>query len=244
MQVQSEELQETNQALQESEKRFRTLAENSPDMIIRFDRQNRHTYANPAAAKVYGLSQEEIVGKTYGELRRDPEQVRFLETYYEIVFATGKPEAMEFQYKSPTGKEYYFDTKIIPEFVNGKVTSVLAISRDITDLKEAETKLKETLDNLEELVKERTAELEEAYNLLKESENGFNQLSMAHPDIFVKDLEGHFILISKQLEKLLGVTCDEIRGKTDYDIFPLEWAELSNTRRKVLETGMSEQMEE
>ena len=60
LQAQTEELRVTNEALQESEKRFRTLAENSPDMIARFDRQNRHTYVNPAAAKVYGLSQEEI----------------------------------------------------------------------------------------------------------------------------------------------------------------------------------------
>ena len=68
---------------------------------------------------------------------------------------------MEFHYTSPQGKEYYFNTQIVPEFVDGEVTSVLAISRDITDIKEAEAKLKETLDNLEEKVKERTAELEE-----------------------------------------------------------------------------------
>jgi PAS domain-containing protein len=46
------------------------------------------------------------------------------------------------------------------------------IFRDITKRKQAESKLKKTLDNLEEKVKERTSELEEAYNLLKESENG------------------------------------------------------------------------
>ena len=170
LQAQTEELRVTNEALIESEKRFRTLAENSPDIIARFDRQNRHTYVNPAAAKVYGLSQEEMIGKTYSELRRDPEQVRFLETYYEIVFATGKTETIDFQYTSPQGKEYYFNTKIVPEFVYGKVTSILTISHDITDIKKAETKLKEMLGNLDKLVKERTAELEEAYNTLLENE--------------------------------------------------------------------------
>ena len=88
---------------------------------------------------------------------------------------------MEFHYTSPQGKEYYFNTRIVPEFVDGKVTSVLAISRDITDIKEAEAKLKETLDNLEKLVKERTAELEKAYNSLKESEKGLAEAQrMAH----------------------------------------------------------------
>ena len=61
LQVQSEELHETNEALQKSEKRFRTLAENSPDVITRFDRQNRHIYINLAASEAYGLSQEEMV---------------------------------------------------------------------------------------------------------------------------------------------------------------------------------------
>jgi PAS domain S-box-containing protein len=65
-----------------------------------------------------------------------------------------------------------FNTKIVPEFADGNVVSVLAISRDITDIKEVETKLKETLDNLENLVEERTAELETAFNSLKESEKG------------------------------------------------------------------------
>ena len=80
----------------------------------------------------------------------DPEQVKFWEEHHENVFITGKPETMEFQYKSPQGKEYYFNTRIVPEFADGEVTSVLAISRDITEIKKAEAKLKETLDNLEE----------------------------------------------------------------------------------------------
>jgi PAS domain S-box-containing protein len=181
LQSQSEELRITNEALQESERRFRTLAENSPDAIARFDRQNRHTYVNPAAAKVYGHFQEEMIGKTLGELKRDPAQVRLLETYFEIVFATGKPEKMKYQYTSPTGNEYYFSVRIVPEFVDGKVISILTISHDITDIKNAETKLKKTYDNLENLVKERTVELEKAYNSLKESQRSLAEAQeMAH----------------------------------------------------------------
>ena len=60
---------------------------------------------------------------------------------------------MEFHYFSPQGKEYYFDTRIVPEFVEGKVDTILAISRDITAAKKAEARLKETHDNLEKLVK-------------------------------------------------------------------------------------------
>ncbi len=105
----------------ESEKRFRTLTENSPDVIARFDRQNCHMYANPAAEVPYGHSQEEIIGKTHSELGMDPEKVKFWEEHHEKVFNTGKPETMEFRYISPQGEEYYFNTRIVPEFVNGEV---------------------------------------------------------------------------------------------------------------------------
>lgn len=160
------------QELMESEKRFRTLAENSPDVITRFDKHNRHTYANPAAAKVYGISQARIIGKTHGELGGDPELVMLWEECHQKVFATGKPETMEFEYISPQGKEYYFNTRIVPEFADGKVDSILAISRDIKDKKEAEARLKSMLDNLEELVEERTMQLEKTYKSLEESERG------------------------------------------------------------------------
>jgi len=48
--------------------------------------------------------------------------------------------------------------------------TILEMDIDITEQKKAEAKLKDTLDNLEEKVKERTAELDKAYKSLKESE--------------------------------------------------------------------------
>jgi PAS domain S-box-containing protein len=160
-------------ALIRSENQFRTLAENSPDIIARYDRQKRHLYANPAATEPYGRCPKEIIGRTNSELGMDPELVSLWEKHYEKVFATGKPEIMEFHYKSPEGKEYYFNTRVVPDLVNDEVTSVLAISHDITDIKKAEAKLKGEYDNLEELVKKRTGELENAYNSLKESEERY-----------------------------------------------------------------------
>ncbi|MGB9927001.1 MAG: PAS domain S-box protein [Methanosarcina sp.] len=164
------ERKKTEEILVRSENKFRTLVENSPDMIARFDRENRHTHINPAGSRVYERSQEEIIGKTHRELGMDCENIEFWERNHEKVFATGTPLMMEFQFVSPKGKEYYFDTRIVPEFANGKVISALAISRDITDLKKVEARLKDTLDNLEDLVEERTSELEKACSSLKESE--------------------------------------------------------------------------
>jgi len=168
--IESPKRKEIEQALVRSENEFRTLAENSPDVIVRFDKERRYLYANPAAAEPYGLPPEKLIGKTNLDLPIDPGLVRFWRAHYGQVFATGKIEKMEFHCTSPKGREYYFDTRIVPEFSDGEIVSVLAISRDITEIKKAQMKLKEMLENLEGLVKERTLQLEKTCYLLKESE--------------------------------------------------------------------------
>jgi PAS domain S-box-containing protein len=142
LQAQSEELNVAYKLLRETEERFRTLTENSPDMIVRFDRQNRQTYANPAAVKFFGCHQEEIMGKTNTKLGMDSELIQFWEEHYENVFITEKQDAMEFNYKSSQGKDYYFNMRIVPEFIKNEVTSVLTISRDITNIKKVEEALR------------------------------------------------------------------------------------------------------
>ena len=124
----------------------------------------------------------------------------------------------KFEYKSPQGKEYYFNTRIVPEFVDGEVASVLAISRDITDIKEAETRLKETLDNLEELVEDRTAQLEKAYRSLKESEKGLAEAQkIAHLGNWNWNIVTNELYWSDEIYRIFGCTPQEF-GAT-YDAF-------------------------
>ena len=216
------DISESKQAEEElirSEERFRTLSENSPDVILRFDRRNRHTYANLAAAKFYGCSSEEIIGKTHSELGMNSEKAEFWKRHHENVFATGNPETMEVSYTTSQGKKYHFNTRIVPEFVEGKVTSVLSISSDITDIKEAETKLKETLDNLENLVKERTAELENAYKSLKENETSLAEAQrMAHIGNWDWDIVTGEVYWSNEVYRIFGRTPQE-PGETYDELF-------------------------
>jgi PAS domain S-box-containing protein len=227
LRAQSDELQEYNRLLHNSEKGFRTLAENSPDLIARFDKRNYCLYSNPAVAKLYGIpliaefygwSVSEFIDKTNSKLRIDPYVAKFSEKQRKNVFITGKSENVESKYKSSQGKEYYFNTQIVPEFFDGEVISVLAISRDITDMKEVETKLNETLDNLEEKVKERTAELEEAYKLLKESERGLAEAQrIAHIGNWDWNIITNKLSLSDEVSRIYG--CEHQKFNVNRNLF-------------------------
>jgi PAS domain S-box-containing protein len=95
----------------------------------------------------------------------------------------------------------------------GKLALVL---RDTTERKETEIKLKETMDNLENLVEERTAELEKAYNLLKESEEGLAEAQkMAHIGNWDWDLVTGKVHWSDEMYRIYGRNPQESGASLD-----------------------------
>ena len=88
---------------------------------------------------------------------------------------------MELEVQLPSGRRWFTEASGAPiHDPEGNVIGGVAITVDVTKRKQAEMELKQTLDNLENLVKERTNELEIAFNLLKESEKN---LSVAQENI-------------------------------------------------------------
>ncbi|MBF2027977.1 MAG: PAS domain S-box protein [Oscillatoriales cyanobacterium C42_A2020_001] len=130
------------QDLQQREQQFRTLTEHSPDVIARVDRNLRHLYVNPAVTKATGLPPEAFIGKSNAEMGMPSELNQFWESKLNQVFATGQPDSYEFSFPAPDGTRYYL-SRVIPEFAEtGEVTTILGITSDITDLKQAEQALR------------------------------------------------------------------------------------------------------
>jgi PAS domain S-box-containing protein len=122
---------------------FRALAENAPDAIQRFDRCLRHLYANPAVERATGVPRENIVGRTGGVLGAPEHVHRMWEEALRRVFASGRAEELEFRTAAPDGRELWMHARLIPEpGLDGRVATVLAISRDVTEARVAREQLR------------------------------------------------------------------------------------------------------
>jgi PAS domain S-box-containing protein len=133
--------------LKEAEKSYRTLAENSPDVIARFDRDLRYVYVNPAVELHARIPHERFAGRTNGEVGIPPQLTGMWEAGIQRVFKTGVRGKVEFDYPAP-GVSTSFQAWAIPEFNDaGGVETVLTIVRDITDLKHEQAKLRAILEN-------------------------------------------------------------------------------------------------
>ena len=88
--------------------------------------------------------------------------------------------------------------------------------------------------------------LHNSFHSLAESEERLQSIINNSPAIiFVKDINGHYIMINRQFEDFFHLDNKNIKGKTDYDFFPKDTADkLKENDRKVIETGVPLEMEE
>ncbi|MEG4454626.1 PAS domain S-box protein [Microcoleus sp. N9_A1] len=171
------ERQQAQAALASSEQQLRTLLENTPDIIIRTDKELRYMYVNQAVERSQGKPISFFLGKTSQEIGMPPELCQMWDETVHKVLETGQEEIIEFQALSTSGLRSY-QSRIVPEFDKaGVAESALIVARDITEIKLAETQrlqltIEQTAREKAEIEQQRSAFLAEVSKMLAAAFDG------------------------------------------------------------------------
>ncbi len=176
-------------SLSPAEEKFRALAENSPDVIDRFDREMKHIYINPAGVRLFGKQAGSLIGKTIGETGLSEPHCSLWKKRIQKVFETGQPMEVE-DYIPAKNRVRFYQSHCVPEYgVDGTVANVLVVSRDLTDLKRAE-------------------------EVLRESEERLRTFAEATFEGIVISEEGRILDCNEQFARMTGYDHSELMGKT------------------------------
>ena len=130
---------------------IKTLTENVPDIIARFDRQFRYLYLNHWFDPGVTLPVEQYLGKTNRLLGIPPAVAVQWDENLKLVFATNRPSVFEFSLSISQGQQF-FETRLVPEsHSGGLVETVLSVTRDLTARTKSEMALKESEERFRQL---------------------------------------------------------------------------------------------
>jgi PAS domain S-box-containing protein len=154
------ERKRVQEALKESEKKYRLLADNVDDVLFILDTNLNYTYISPSVKTLMGYEPEELLNLRSSETMTPSSWEMAVRTLSEImeIEKSGhrenkKPQMFQLEMKRKDGSTVW--TEIKTSFVrdkNQQPVGIIGVSRDITERKRAEAKLLETLNSLKKAV--------------------------------------------------------------------------------------------
>jgi len=199
------ERKKAEDALKESEERYRALVESASDVVFRADNMGCFTFVNPAAMRISGYSEDEIIGEHFSKFiprEMRGKVIRLLVRQREKRIPN---TYLEFPVLTKQGHEMWIgqNTQLLEK--DGNDIGFQSVARDITDRKKAEDALSQKNSFIESLLR---------------------AIPLA---VFYKDKEGKYLGCNDMFTEIMGATSEQIRGRTVQEIWPSELAEKCHT---------------
>ncbi|MBC8246826.1 MAG: PAS domain S-box protein [Deltaproteobacteria bacterium] len=227
-------------ALLEGEERYRSLYHNTPGMLHSVDPEGRLLSVSDYWAEALGYQRDEVIGRKLSGFFTEDSRNYAEEKVLPEFLKTGYLKDISYQFVTKSGDVRDILLSAIGDRDRqGNVIRSLAVSIDVTERKRAEealTQAKEALSvyskDLERQVKKRTEEITSI-------------LRYTPAFVYIKDKEGHYMLVNSRYEELFGVQNEMIRGKTDHEVLPTAVADQFRSHdQKVISDNNPCQVEE
>ena len=180
-------------ALEESEEKFRSIAERAFDIILLIDEDGRITYASPAVRQSTGYDPEEVIGKPFLEFVRPVDLARATQSFERIRQGL-PPHGLEIDVERKDGSLATLELRTTPITKEGRFTGAQLVCRDITARKASE----EALRRSEEKIR----------SLFEASADG----------ICLADEGGTIIEANRAVEEISGIPREEAIGRPIWEI--------------------------
>ncbi len=188
---------ETSQKLAQSEKRLRQIIENSTNLFYSHTPDNRLTYVSPQCKEIFDCTPQEALTEWTRFLSDNPQNEAGKEMTAQAIKTGKPPKPYELELLTRKGRKIWVEVHEAPVVENGQVTAVVGSLTDITEEKKAK----------EELLRN--------YTLLNAIIEG-SRLDA----IYLKDIEGKYLIINSFGAKVFGQPKEMIIGKKDADFLP------------------------
>jgi PAS domain S-box-containing protein len=195
--------QNAENALRESEARYRAIVEDQNELICRYLPDGKFTFVNQAYCRYFGVQPEDLLGNSFMPLILEQDRESFVEQYN--LLSADKPFFnCEHRVILPSGEirwQQWSDRAIFDK--NGEIVEYQAAGRDVTDRKQAEIALQQLNAELELRVQQRT----ECYELA---------VSAGKVGVWDWNLETDEIYVDPSLKALLGYHNAEIVNRMEH----------------------------
>jgi len=225
--------QRVDKALRLSEKYFRTLIENTLDVVTMLDRDGVITYQSPSIKKVLGYSEEELLGKNVLHYIHPDDSAMIVEVLALIVDSPDDIKSFKFRFRHKDGPWCDLEGTGKAIIEGSELVGIIVSSRDISRREKIEEELRKYQEHLEDLVLERTAELEktnyllhrevgerkQAQEALQRSERYYRSLVEKSFDfVSILNADGSQRYISPSVERIAGYKASELIDKNPFEL--------------------------
>jgi PAS domain S-box-containing protein len=182
--------------LRESEQRYRSVIQSSPDLIWSTNRAGRYDFVSDRVRDLLGWEPDDVLGRAFREFMDEQSVEMTDENWARLATEPGVTQTHRIDLRHSDGTLSPFEVSAVAVVREGEVENVYGIARDISEREELEREL-------------------------RGSEERYRYLVQSSPDlVWMTDAEGRFTFVSDQVYTILRWAPGELIGRSFADLAP------------------------